>query len=156
MNQNKLIKKEETAQLKLGIKTSKAGFFYKTKKKFEELEIRLEVMPFWKHFIFISFGVLSIVVPGSISSILMYKYTLLPDKMPFFFDTSTNSWLLLDKGFIMPILIFFAVINLILLNIIHSIYYYDRRLAKIIAITGNIYNILLFISFSQILTILLI
>ncbi len=149
-------KPQNLGQLEIGVRVKKAGLVYKLKQRFEHLEQTLEIMPFWKDITFVFMAVSSILIPLAIILTIVYKFNSLPFQIPFFYNTQTEQWILIDKGIITIIIIFYAVINLILLNIIHLVYYYDRRLAKILAINSNLANILLFIALSQILSILLI
>jgi hypothetical protein len=146
----------QNEQISMGIKPDKAGLLYSINRQIHTLEVKLEVMPFWKNFSFVFYALSSILIPAGIIIVMVYNFNDIPLEVPIFYDPLISSWTLLDKGIAIIIPIVYAILNLFLLNLTHSIFQFDRRLAQIIGISMNIANILFLIAFSQILSIVLI
>jgi len=147
--------KIKESQIDFGLKVKKTSFFGRIEGRLANLERRLEVMPFWKNSAFVFASITSIIFPAAIIAIMLYKFDQIPSKMQLFFDTQKQSWTLTDKGIIIFVPIVYAIINLILINIIYSVFQYDRRLAQIIGVVICVNNLLFLIAFTEILSLAL-
>lgn len=141
-----------TGQFQLGIKPRKFQPFRAIKRKVRSLETKLEIMPFWRNFSFVFMLLSSICFPAIMVIIMVYYFNDLPSKIPVFYDTQSDARIGVDKGLAVLLPIFVGISNLILLNMLHSIFHFDRRLAQVISFSINIGNILLIIAFVQIIS----
>lgn len=143
-------------QISFGIKSERKGLMFGVNKKIHDLELKLEVMPFWKNFSFVFYALSSIIIPAGIVLVMILNFSKIPLELPVFYDPLISSWTLMDKSIAIFVPIVYSIANLFLLNITHSIFQFDRRLAQIIGISMNIANILFLIAFSQILSLVLV
>lgn len=151
-----LNKKSEVDQFGLEIKMKKFQPINEINRRLNSIERKLEIMPFWKNFIFVFMIFSSLAIPAGIEFVLIRWYNELPSEFPLFFDPNEGSWQFLQKGWVIFIPLIYAGLNLILTNLTHSIFQFDRRLAQIIAISIGLFNILFLIAFSQLISIVLI
>jgi len=142
-------------QIDFGLKTKRFQPFALINRKLQDLEMKLEVMPFWKNLSFVFAAFSSVVIPAGLVSIMIYKFNQIPMQIPLFYDPVKESWQLVDKSIAIVIPISYGILNLILLNINNSVFQFDRRLSQVLIFTMNIANILFLIAFSQILSIAL-
>ncbi|KKQ35986.1 MAG: hypothetical protein US52_C0012G0011 [candidate division WS6 bacterium GW2011_GWA2_37_6] len=151
-------RKEKTKpeQFGLGIQTKEKRPLSGFNRKLHNLEMKLEVMPFWKNFSFVFYALSSLIIPGGIIALMLYKFNQIPVEIPLFYNPQISSWVLIDKSIAIILPIIYAIANLVLLNLNYSIFQYDRRLSQVLAFTMNISNILFLIAFAEILSIVLI
>lgn len=154
--QNNIELNVRESQIDFGLKVKRDNIFDKIENKLEDLERRLEVMPFWKNFSFVFAAVTSILFPAGVIATMVYKFNYIPTKMQLFFNPDKQSWELVDKSIVIFVPIIFAIVNLILLNITYTVFQFDRRLAQVIGIILCINNILFVIAFAEILSLALV
>ncbi|MBN1331337.1 hypothetical protein JW978_00425 [Candidatus Dojkabacteria bacterium] len=145
--------KNELGQLGLGIRVNRFQPVIFVQRRLNNLERKIEVMPFWKNFAFVFMLFSSIAFSLIIEVAILINYKDLPFEIPLFYDPTKSSWLFLEKGWVVLVPIVYTGLNLLLLNIVYSIFQFDRRLAQIIAGSVGIFNILYLIAFAQLLSI---
>ena len=143
----------ELDQIDLGLKVKRFQPFLFIQRRLNNLERRIEVMPFWKNFVFVFMIFSSVSFSLIIEAAILLNYKSFPFEIPLFFDPTENSWLFLEKGWVVLVPIVYTTLNLILLNVVYTIFQFDRRLAQIIAATIGLFNILYLIAFAQLLSI---
>jgi len=139
----------------LGVNAPRKTFLYRINRFMTDLERRLEIMPFWKNLSYVFLLLSTIFFPAIILILMITRFESIPIDMPVFYNPQTNSWTLINKAIVIMLPIGYAIINLILLNLIYSVFQFDRRLAQILGLTINLANMLFIIAFAQILSIIL-
>lgn len=156
VNIHKYIRKQNLTpqeQFQMGVGEGKLTFSQSLKRRFKTMELRLEVMPFWRSYIFTYVLISSIAFPAIVIITMILNFDDIYLDMPLFYEPGKTSWDLMDKGVAVIIPIAYGILNLVLLKLCHSIFEFDRRLAHIIGITMSIINTLFIIAFAQILSI---
>ncbi len=143
------------SQMDLGVNAPRKTFLYRINRFMTDLERRLEIMPFWKNLSYVFLLLSTIFFPAIILILMITRFESIPIDMPVFYNPQTNSWTLINKAIVIMLPIGYAIINLILLNLIYSVFQFDRRLAQILGLTINLANMLFIIAFAQILSIIL-
>ncbi|MBD3280312.1 hypothetical protein GF389_02190 [Candidatus Dojkabacteria bacterium] len=144
---------KEAGQIDLGIKVNRFQPIVFIQRRLNRLERRIEVMPFWKNFGFVFMLFSTVAFNLIVELALIVNYDDFPFEIPFFYAPTESSWLFLEKGWLVLVPIVHTVLNLILLNVVYSIFQFDRRLAQIIGATIGTFNILYLLAFAQLLSI---
>ncbi len=152
----KFIKKNNfnaSDQFQMNIKQDKLSVVQSLHKKLKDMERRLEVMPFWRSYVFAFALLSSIIFPTVVVVLSILNFDSIYIDMPLFYEPNKAGWVLIDKGVVILIPIVYGILALILFNLNRNIFEYDRRLSHILGITMSIINILFLIAFAQILSI---
>lgn len=138
-------------QLKLDIKKSRKEPYFRVKRYFKRIENIIEIMPFWKNLLTVFTIVFSFFVPTIMTLITLRNYDFIKDKMLLFYNHSTGQWDNNTDKIIFVSLPFVVLgFNIVLVRYSMMIYNFDKKLVYAISIATIIVNILVLISFTQI------
>lgn len=143
-------------QFKFELKASKKESFFRFKRFVSRLETYMEISPYWKSMfnIFTIVFAFSTVVFNVI--LLINNFGRLRTEVPFFYNTQLSKWVNEDKSFFFLFIIMSIIANLMVTRFSMTIYNFDKKLVYVMSASLILANILLTISFMQLLSFVLI
>lgn len=139
-------------QISFDIKVPTKEPYYNFKRKLTRLESLLEIMPYWKNLVNVFTLIFGLFIPIFMSYLIFNNYDYLKEKMPLFYNNALKQWESdTDKGIfiLMPLIV--AGFNLLIVRLCMMMYNFDRKLVYVISSALIMVNVLVLISFIQIL-----
>lgn len=139
-------------QMVFDIPYSKKEPYYNLKRRLIRLESMLEIIPFWKNLLNVFTLIFGVFIPTVMGYLIYTNYDNLKNKMPLFFNHTTKQWESeTDKGIFILLPFIILGFNMLLVRLNIMMYNFDRKLVYAISFALIIVNILVIISFIQIL-----
>lgn len=115
-------------------------------------EREIELMPFWKTFATPLVLVTSAAVFLLTFLVVLFKFNELPAKIPFQYNAINGTWVQADKSVLLFLPILVVAVEAIIIRVVYETFQYDPRLSKMISWILAVVNLLLLITYGQILS----
>lgn len=149
-------KNSSPQQISLAIEENRLEQYYALRSRLAKMEASVEALPYWRSMITVLAFTLSIAYVILIFYILAAKFGQLPNAVPLIYSQNQNTWILIDKEFliIIPSILVAVIVGIIKLN--STIFEFDRRLAVMVNICLIVFSLLGIIGFAQLASLVLV
>lgn len=139
-------------QISLGIEDKTNKNVYRIRRRLERMERLIEINPFWNNGLTVFTTVFILSISAIIGLLIVKYYGQLPFKIPFFYNHSDNTWdANYDKSFLLILPVIIMGFNLMITRLNMLIFRFDRKLVYFTSLSLIMVNLLLIISFIQLL-----